>query len=433
MTGSKELNSKAAAGFDAFRVPSKPLPSKGRANSLIHPTVLRIQEQIDLKTSAEQNTGQDFTREISGKTPFFEVIDNLLKERKKYKKNTYNNLLYKFIANSGIGAMGRGLNYKTHFDPSSGQTVPMEPGLLTNPLYGGWVTAFIRTLLTEAIVHHHEAGGEIISCTTDGFLSDSPLDDSTTYGVYSEMFQFTRVLMGSKDFFLETKHVEPKGVFSWRTRGQLGLDGRVSAMTGFNKKGFKIEELLDIVKTKIETDNDKSVFFTQFSIRSGTEILKYGGHVTGKYLEKTFNVIFDSKRVIVRGTGGRMTSIPLNTASDGLIINIVNKLSSSKYSKTSPIQNFRSSSKDSYATLFARSLIRCLFSNPAAFGLEQSLVKRTFVFDLLSSIGKKVTPNYISKQKSGVFIPKSVPKTPQTLEMMKSLKILYPLLDESIF
>jgi hypothetical protein len=43
---------------------------------------------------------------------FFRVIDALLLKRNSYKPGTYSNLLYKFIGNAGIGAMGRGLNHK---------------------------------------------------------------------------------------------------------------------------------------------------------------------------------------------------------------------------------------------------------------------------------------------------------------------------------
>ena len=68
---------------------------------------------------------------------FFNVIDGLLKKRNSYPAKTYPNLLYKFICNAGIGAMGRGLNYKKVYDPATGVSVPVPAGPLTNPLYAG--------------------------------------------------------------------------------------------------------------------------------------------------------------------------------------------------------------------------------------------------------------------------------------------------------
>jgi len=68
---------------------------------------------------------------------FFRVIDELLRERNRYESGTYSNLLYKFICNAGIGAMGRGLSHKMVYDPGTDSSVPVPAGPLTNPLYAG--------------------------------------------------------------------------------------------------------------------------------------------------------------------------------------------------------------------------------------------------------------------------------------------------------
>lgn len=68
---------------------------------------------------------------------FFKVIDGLLRERNRYKTGSYSNLLYKYICNAGIGAMGRGLSHKMVYDPASDTSVAVPAGALTNPLYGG--------------------------------------------------------------------------------------------------------------------------------------------------------------------------------------------------------------------------------------------------------------------------------------------------------
>jgi len=68
---------------------------------------------------------------------FFYVVQRLILERQKYPKGSYNNLLYKFIANAGIGQMARGLNQKTSFDTSTKTTRVIPPGQLISPLYAG--------------------------------------------------------------------------------------------------------------------------------------------------------------------------------------------------------------------------------------------------------------------------------------------------------
>lgn len=71
------------------------------------------------------------------KSAFHSVIKELTLKRKEYPKGTYENQLYKFLANSGIGQMARGLNQKKVFDASTRSVKKVESGVLVNPLYGG--------------------------------------------------------------------------------------------------------------------------------------------------------------------------------------------------------------------------------------------------------------------------------------------------------
>lgn len=84
------------------------------------PKSLRFSEEYGLKRSA-----------------FYNAIHTLISERAKYPAGSLMNLLYKFMANAGIGAMGRGLNLKMVYDPTTTSYVPVPAGPLTNPLYAG--------------------------------------------------------------------------------------------------------------------------------------------------------------------------------------------------------------------------------------------------------------------------------------------------------
>ena len=68
---------------------------------------------------------------------FYSVVEKVLLERIKYPKGSYMNLLYKFIANAGIGQMARGLNQKTRYDLQSNGQKPIPSGELVSPLYAG--------------------------------------------------------------------------------------------------------------------------------------------------------------------------------------------------------------------------------------------------------------------------------------------------------
>jgi len=70
-------------------------------------------------------------------TQFFSVVEKVMLERIKYPKGSYMNLLYKFIANAGIGQMARGLNQKSRYDLASNSQKPIPAGELVSPLYAG--------------------------------------------------------------------------------------------------------------------------------------------------------------------------------------------------------------------------------------------------------------------------------------------------------
>jgi len=94
-----------------------------------------------LKQQLSVNEGLDCVQSNlsnpSNQSNFFLVVQELIRERVKYPKGTYMNLLYKFLANAGIGQMARGLNQKVKFDVKSNSTKPLPSGELVSPLYAG--------------------------------------------------------------------------------------------------------------------------------------------------------------------------------------------------------------------------------------------------------------------------------------------------------
>ena len=84
-----------------------------------------------------KHTGKDKPLNNPTETQFFVVVQEVLKERLKYPKGSYMNLLYKFIANAGIGQMARGLNQKPKYDSQTNSTRIQPAGALINPLYAG--------------------------------------------------------------------------------------------------------------------------------------------------------------------------------------------------------------------------------------------------------------------------------------------------------
>lgn len=139
----------------------------------------------------------------------------MITERQKHAKGTLQNLFYKFLGNSGIGQMSRGLSQKKAYDHISNSTVVIAGGLLTNPIVAGWVTAFIRTVISEIMNDIHVKGGLVISCTTDGFITDMPGLEAVNSGEFSQIYRKARFNLNPKnDNVLELKNTEPKELLS---------------------------------------------------------------------------------------------------------------------------------------------------------------------------------------------------------------------------
>ena len=98
---------------------------------------LNLQKSSDGKNYRILQEKMSVGKNDDGSTQFFSVVEKVLLERIKYPKGSYMNLLYKFIANAGIGQMARGLNQKTRYDVSSNSQKTIPPGELVSPLYAG--------------------------------------------------------------------------------------------------------------------------------------------------------------------------------------------------------------------------------------------------------------------------------------------------------
>jgi len=153
-------------------------------------------------------------KDKSGASYFFKTVKRLVNERNKYEKGSYMNQLYKFLANSGIGQMARGLNRKKAFDTKSLKPEIISPGDLISPLYAGWITSYIRCTLTEIL---NNTPGNIFSCTTDGFISNQKgldLIEPSPEDVFTSSYFKAREKLTGKGELLEVKHFDTKGLLS---------------------------------------------------------------------------------------------------------------------------------------------------------------------------------------------------------------------------
>jgi hypothetical protein len=66
--------------------------------------------------------------------PFREVISELQSERRKHKKGTIANLLYKEMGNSIYGSVAKGISDKVRYDIKTDRMIRMEANDIANPI-----------------------------------------------------------------------------------------------------------------------------------------------------------------------------------------------------------------------------------------------------------------------------------------------------------
>jgi len=331
------------------------------------------------------------------------------------------NLLYKFLANAGIGQMARGLNRKPRFDSKTNSTKILPSGELVSPLYAGWITSFIRTTLSELMNIHHDS--LIISCTTDGFISNRKnleINHPDQTSVFSQMYYNMRLKLTGKGELLERKYLESKGVISWRTRGQLGLSGGIKALTGY-QRNESIEQTIEKVYNAF--NDSKTIPFLQKSLRSAKEIFQFGGHSTLKLSERNFNLKYDNRREVTLEHDTFCETRPFIHSTNAIQARLISSFGSGRYRSYSPISSTQCKG-DAYLSLTKRMLVRVLRQN--------SILKRIEIARLMKEIGLSCSLNFISKQKDRSAIFYSIPQTEKTQYFLRRFGVVYPSFDVNL-
>lgn len=243
--------------------------------------------------------------------PFIEIEKAIQTERRKHPPKTFSNLDWKERGNSGYGLTSQGIGGKRKFDIKTGGTVEMKAGVLSNPLICAAITAFVRCVIAECLNNIKDLQGNVISVTTDGFITD--IDDLESKllqlpiekTLFLRYFRLMRRLLSNNPQSLEQKHKETSGILSWCTRGQLGLSGEgVKATTGFQSFNYTRESLYKEFSEVLQGKGE--MLYIQSSLRSAKSLYESGGHLSMEYKDQSFRLVSDARRQIKPVEGHRI-------------------------------------------------------------------------------------------------------------------------------
>lgn len=246
------------------------------------------------------------------------------KERVKYPKGSVENQLVKLILNSLYGSTAAGINCKSTFNSKSMESdYGRVYSRISNPLIASYTTSFIRGVLAEQVYRLEKEGiYKILSCTTDGWVTNSPDISYPTQikaGVISRYYSRTRFMLSGDRSVYELKN-QSKGIINITVRGQFGLDKNgllaIKAMTGFQRRYWDPmaikTALIDVISN--DSDYNKELIYTFVQSRGIPEIYRTsseeGAVMTTQFRQRRYRVKFDNRRNVDPAT--KVTSGPSN-------------------------------------------------------------------------------------------------------------------------
>lgn len=254
--------------------------------------------------------------EVMSYSPFKETIAELQHNRKIWKKETGKGSamerIYKDLGNMLYGKIVCGISNKQVYDARTLVMKTMIGNDLSNPILGSWITGYVRALIAELLYETNALGGQIVSCTTDGFITDiENLEDkiNATEGSLLREYQNIRVSLSGDKSALEVK-TSVKGILQWTTRGQLSLGNEktpVSAATGY-QKSRNHQENVSLIKTAMTNGN--KVLFLQKELTGAKDLYNTNKHVSMVTSKRNFRTVFDSKRIVLQSNESMLYTIP---------------------------------------------------------------------------------------------------------------------------
>jgi len=264
-------------------------------------------------------------------SPFFDVIKELQANRRIWKKKTGKGSamerIYKDLGNMLYGKIVCGISNKKVYDSRKLEMKTMIGNDLSNPIIGTWITGFVRSLIAELLLDIDLLGGQVVSCTTDGFVCDIENLEKKILETFDKKdsllskYRSIRSILSGEPEGLEVKTFV-KGIVQWTTRGQLSLESLdkygtcITAATGFQKSKNHKENINLVEEAMI---NGNKILFLQKELTGALDTYLTKDHVSMKTSQRNFRTIYDSKRLVIESSKTMLETRPFNDTTEALL------------------------------------------------------------------------------------------------------------------
>ena len=157
--------------------------------------------------------------------PFLKFMSEMIELREKLKQtgengkkeDTLESLAIKTIANSLYGKTAQAVRPSKSFDSKSLSNRPLSPSSVTNAAFAAFTTGVVRAAVAE-MMNSIPANREVLSCSTDGFLTTASLAEVPVTRRVSRMLGNARALLMDGDASLLEVKKRAHQVFLARNR-----------------------------------------------------------------------------------------------------------------------------------------------------------------------------------------------------------------------
>lgn len=163
--------------------------------------------------------------------PFLEFTKHIVKTRKAHPKGSLPERLAKEVGNSLYGKVAQGVadmrgdlggsGKSRYFSSREGKMEELGPSNVTQPLLAAFITGLVRAVLSELLARL-PADVDLLSATTDGFLSTASLDRLDISGPLMTLYGRMRELATGDPTSVEVKG-EAAEILAMKTRGALAI------------------------------------------------------------------------------------------------------------------------------------------------------------------------------------------------------------------
>jgi len=258
----------------------------------------------------------------TGEYTMQEALSDLLKERAKAKemfgKGSIQEIRLKEMVNSIYGKLAQGLARKRNYSTRTDKVDDLPPSSVTQPLIAAMTTSIVRAIVSIAMHQLHSKGFRIASVTTDGFLTDAPIEVLNSLNLYGfkAVYEAVRNMLVGDPTMWETKH-RTRSLVMVKTRGGFGVGAVGNDKLPVAKAGYKPETNF------IQTYGDKAseelarrflertgkMEMTYYKLPSPREYIQKGADGLGKLEKKKIDWEYDYKR---KPVNIRMEKITIN-------------------------------------------------------------------------------------------------------------------------